>query len=429
MIVLSQSIVVCFVVATLCGSVCSLNVKNGLKPFSWTTSSCCRHTSIPVVSVFGRHHQQGLKRKRLPSFHSSLKLSAENPESCAPTLVSPAPTTSKATLTTSINLILWYLISSYYNIYNKKALTALKLPWTVATIQMGTGMLFFVPLWMTGVRDMPFHSLTDFANITSKLGTVSLFSTLSHAAGVISLGLGSVSFVQVVKAAEPLFTALISISCFREYLSLAAYLSMIPVILGVIIASVSELHFSWPCFAAGVLSNLFAGARAVVSKRQMTTAGEGHSKRYNVEQLSAANFYSVITVISFMMCMPLMLFNESRQILELIRVASTTGLTSIQKQGLIDAVLSGMMYYLYNEMSFKVLANMNPVSHALANTVKRVAVIALSVFVFKTKITKNGKLGSVIAILGAMVYSLVGKKSGNVAHSVDRGEVPNVKEI
>ena len=113
-------------------------------------------------------------------------------------------------LQTSSFFVLWYLISAYYNIYNKRALNYVYLPWLIATIQMGTGLLLFFPMWFLKIRPTPFADISEFLTIISELRNVAAYTTLSHIAGVIALGTGAVSFTQVVKAAEPVFTALIA---------------------------------------------------------------------------------------------------------------------------------------------------------------------------------------------------------------------------
>ena len=57
---------------------------------------------------------------------------------------------------------------------------------------------------------------------------------------------------------------------------------------------------------------------------------------------------------------------------------------------------------------------MHPVTHAVANTVKRVAVIVLSVLYFRNPLTFSGALGSAIAIVGVMLYSLAKAQSSSV---------------
>lgn len=47
---------------------------------------------------------------------------------------------------------LWYAFNIGYNIYNKKALNALPLPWLVGLAQLSLGLLYVFPLWLTGLR-------------------------------------------------------------------------------------------------------------------------------------------------------------------------------------------------------------------------------------------------------------------------------------
>ena len=68
--------------------------------------------------------------------------------------------------------------------------------------------------------------------------------------------------------------------------------------------------------------------------------------------------------------------------------------------------MSGAYYYLYNEVAFLALSEVAPVTHAVGNTVKRVVIILASVVAFRTPITALGALGSAIAILGTLLYSL-----------------------
>jgi hypothetical protein len=64
----------------------------------------------------------------------------------------PAEGGMKRTVTVGSFFFLWYLFNIGYNIYNKKALNALPLPWTVGLIQLSLGLLYVFPLWLFGLR-------------------------------------------------------------------------------------------------------------------------------------------------------------------------------------------------------------------------------------------------------------------------------------
>ena len=69
-------------------------------------------------------------------------------------------------------------------------------------------------------------------------------------------------------------------------------------------------------------------------------------------------------------------------------------------------LLLGLSHYTYNECAFVALSSVHPVTHAVANTIKRVAVIVVSVLYFRNPLTLAGATGSTIAIIGVLLYSL-----------------------
>ena len=318
-----------------------------------------------------------------------------------------------------IYLTLWYFFSAVYNIYNKKALNCLGLPWFVATVQMGTGLLLFTPLWLLKFREFPTSNFSELMEVFGYMKSVALYQTLTHISGVIALGSGVVSFTQVIKASEPVFTAGISAIFLKQFLPWQVYTTLIPICVGVAVASTTEITFSWYCLLAGISANIFAAARGVFGKTQM--CGETSC----LEQLSPENYYAILTIISFAMLMPAMAFIEGGQILAVLKgayaymknsggfVASIVQQPQLNAlysrnhfQGLLYSLYSGILFYLYNEVSFKALNKVHPVTHAVSNTVKRIVIILSSVIVFNNKMTLSGIFGTTLAISGVFLYSI-----------------------
>ena len=79
---------------------------------------------------------------------------------------------------------LWYILNIGYNIYNKRILNAIPLPWTIGAIQLWVGLLYFVPLWITGIRKTPILSQDNVKNLLP----VAFMHTAAHITAVISLG-------------------------------------------------------------------------------------------------------------------------------------------------------------------------------------------------------------------------------------------------
>jgi solute carrier family 35, member E1 len=161
---------------------------------------------------------------------------------------------------------------------------------------------------------------------------------------------------------------------------------------GVALASANELSFSWFCFGAGVMSNIFAAARGVFGKMQMC----GDDKC--VELLSPENYYAILTILSLLMLAPVTLFIEGERILNLTKISNYA-------VGVKQMLISGLLFYLYNELSFKALNNLSPVSHALANTVKRIVIIVSSVIFLGEKISYKGVI-FLVSIIFSYLYFL-----------------------
>ena len=68
------------------------------------------------------------------------------------------------------------------------------------------------------------------------------------------------------------------------------------------------------------------------------------------------------------------------------------------------------------------LNNVHPVTHAVANTMKRVVILLACVFFFKTPMTPLCSAGSAIAIFGGYLYSLAKGREKLAKKAADEGD-------
>lgn len=292
----------------------------------------------------------------------------------------------------------WYFLNTAYNIGNKLVLTAFPMPWTAATWELFFGFPYVFFLWTTGLRKAP--KLTF--NSIKLLAPSGVLLAGTHVGGVISFGLGAISFTHVLKATEPVWSALISAVVFREFLPVPVYLSLVPIIAGVGLASVKELTFSWYSFVAGTMSAVTSAAKAILSKKVLDGKPLG-------ENLTPANMFAILSILGFIAITPVSLILEPpKAAMAAWSAALAKGYTNFQLLRLMS--VSGFLYYIYNEVAFLALAEVAPVTHAVTNTVKRVVIILASILVFKTTITPLGAVGSGITIAGALLYALAKQK-------------------
>jgi len=309
----------------------------------------------------------------------------------------------------TIYLAVWYLGNIYYNIYNKKACIALgknahgasNAHWALSAVQLLVGVLFVIPLWLTGVRKAPQLTLDNW----KELAPVGIWASLAHAFSVLALGAGAVSFGQIVKAAEPVFAAATNAILLKQIDHPIVYAALLPIIGGVGLASLKELSFSWTALIAASLANQAAAFKNVVSKGVM---GKPWAKA-----LGASNNYAVVTLLALIATLPFVAFFDVKDfgaVYDQVMKMGTGG--DVVKY----SALSGLAFYMYNEASFLALERLDPVTHSVANTLKRVVIIVASCIVFKTPMSLVGGIGSAIAVLGTLLYSLAKKKYSGGGH-------------
>lgn len=253
-------------------------------------------------------------------------------------------------------------------------------------------------LWSTGLRKAPKLS---FGNIKT-LSSQAFFLAATHVAGFISFGAGAISFTHILKATEPVWSALLLAGFFKEFLPLPVYLSLIPIIGGVGLASMKELSFSWLGFTAGTISAVTSATKAILSKKVLDGKPLG-------ENLTPANMFAVLTILGFIFILPASLLIEGPVAAKAAwSSALAAGYTQPQLLRLLSS--SGFLYYLYYEVAFLALSEVAPATHAVTKTVKRVIIILASVIVFRTPVSPLGMLGSAMAILGATAYSVAKNK-------------------
>jgi len=120
--------------------------------------------------------------------------------------------------------------------------------------------------------------------------------------------------------------------------------------------------------------------------------------------MDAANLYGVLTILATLMIAPIAAIMEGPTAKSTFDKAVASGISG--KDIIFNMVMSGLTFYLYNEVAFMTLDKVHPITHAVGNTIKRVVIIGASIIVFKNPVTAQGYIGSGIAIFGVLLYSM-----------------------
>ena len=115
-------------------------------------------------------------------------------------------------------------------------------PLTISTMQLGVGVLYSIFAWAAPeMRTVPSVTMDDIVSMIP----VSFCAAAAHSFSVFAQSAGAVSFAMIVKAAEPAFAAIVGTLFYGKTISSTKWAMLVPVIGGVILASVKELDFAW----------------------------------------------------------------------------------------------------------------------------------------------------------------------------------------
>jgi solute carrier family 35 protein E1 len=274
----------------------------------------------------------------------------------------------------------WFFLNVMYNISNKRVQNAFPMPWMMSLSSLFVGVPWVMLLWATGIRKTPEIPAEGW----KKLAPIGLTHAVGHAGSVIALGAGAVSFAQTVKA-----------TVFKWQV----YASLFPIIAGVSIASLKELSFTYKSLYCALISNVAFASRAVLSKLTMDKPVG--------KNMDAANLYGILTIMAFILTLPVAFYIEGGALASTWAAsAAVVGTPWLIK----NIIINGLYYYLYNEVAFMTLNQVAPITHSIANTVKRVAIIVATCIVFQNPMSRIGVIGSSIAIAGTFLYSYAKQK-------------------
>ena len=311
--------------------------------------------------------------------------------------------------------LFWYVGNAFYNQYNTMALSAVGgktggLTMTVSTMQLGVCTLYALVLWVVSVNPIKLCGLQTpermkvpkitKSDIVATL-PVGFCSAVAHSAGVFCLGADPL-FGQIVKAGEPVMSALVNTFFYGKPPSKAKFVCLLFIVGGVAFASLKKddtgaykLKFDQTALLFGMIGNTFAAFKGSENKKLMTK--EGVKDRY----ATVANQFAVTEVLAFFISVPVMMATEGPKWGEFVELLMTS--RDLQ----LGLAISGMSFYLYNELATMTIKKTGAVTASVANTAKRVIVMIVSAIAFNEVLTFEKKLGAAVAIFGVFVYSII----------------------
>ncbi|KAE9551457.1 hypothetical protein FO519_005330 [Halicephalobus sp. NKZ332] len=295
------------------------------------------------------------------------------------------------TIKVFIVCLIWYIASSAQSIVNKLTLQSYPYPLTMTLSSLVNNAIYTIPL--ARILNVKFQTVST-QYLTWVILPIAFGKSLSLASGFFGLWKVPVSYAQTVKATLPIFTVFTSRFLLHERQSKKVYLSLLPIVVGVVTASLTEISFNLAGLLASLFSTFINSCINVSLKKVFDDTG-----MHPISLLSLTS--QLATVILF----PLWFFQDG------ITIAS--GYLSETDENLPDMYFvfllftSGLCSFFQNLCSFVLIHQLTTLSFAVSNAAKRIAIIALSLFIFKNPVTLLNCLGMMMAIVGMFIYNRV----------------------
>jgi solute carrier family 35 protein E1 len=311
--------------------------------------------------------------------------------------------------------VFWYVGNMYYNQYNTLALGAAGgkyggLTMTVSTMQLGVCTVYALLLWIVRLNPIKLFGLQlpekmALPNVSrsdlAAMLPVGFCSAAAHSAGVFCLGADPL-FGQIVKAGEPVMSAIVNTVFYGKAPSKAKMFCLLFIVGGVMFASLKKgadggymLKFDERALLFGMIGNSFAAFKGSENKKLMTK--EGIKDRIG----GVANQFALTEVLAFLISLPVMYAVEGSKWSEFCSLVKTS--RDLQ----IGLAVSGMSFYIYNELATMTIKATGAVTSSVANTAKRVIVMVYMAAVTGKVLTEEQKIGAAVAISFVLVYSVI----------------------
>jgi len=198
----------------------------------------------------------------------------------------------------------------------------------------------------------------------------------------------SASFVNTLKAADPLYTVVLAKYFLREHFTPLTYFSLLIIVGGVFLTCITEFEFVITGFVASIIANTCFPLRTTFTKKILNDIPDSHQVIFF--------FVSLFTFLAGIIPSIIEAYFAEDSLLEILEVHSNTF-------GYFFKAL--ICHYLYNMISFSLLGEISALTYSVGNSVKRLIIIYASVLYFNNPVTNLNLLGSFIAVGGVFLYS------------------------
>jgi hypothetical protein len=287
-----------------------------------------------------------------------------------------------------IFLGLYFILNLGLTLSNKAVMQTAKFPWLLTVMHSSATSIGCCALAATGHLRLSKLDIKEHVILVA----FSCLFTLNIAVSNVSLALVSVPFHQVLRSTTPVATIIIYRMVYNRTYSQQTYLSMIPLIFGVGLATAGDYYFTLVGFTLTLLGVLLAAIKSVATNRLMTGS----------LALGALELLFRMSPLAAVQC----LFYAAAS-------GELTGFSAALNDGtfsyafLLMLGLNAFMAFCLNIVSFQTNKVAGALTVSVCGNLKQSLTILLGIMLFNVRVTALNGVGTLITMAGAAYYSSV----------------------
>ncbi len=213
--------------------------------------------------------------------------------------------------------------------------------------------------------------------------------------GNVSLKFIPVSFNQAIGATTPAFTAVLAAVMLGHRETTSVYLSLVPVVVGIVIASGAEPMFNLVGFLAALTATAGRALKSVLQGLMLSDSSE------KMDSLSLLLYMAPVATAALV---PITLYFEPTALAHALVLGRTGGFWPLL---LVNAVMA----YFVNLTNFLVTKYTSALTLQVLGNAKGIVAVIASVLVFRNPVTFYTVLGYSVTVSGVILYSHAKRQS------------------